>query len=71
MGSFRPAYIIFEIKNTEELSFMALKSDTKFDEKLSCGLKNDMRNLAYFHQITLKYQNWNFHGVLLPKVENV
>ena len=71
MSSFRPAYIIFEIKNTEELSFMALKNDTKFDKKLSCGLKNDMRNLAYFYQITLKCQNWNFHGVLLPKVENV
>ena len=25
---------------------MALKNDAKFEEKLSCGLKNDMRNLA-------------------------
>ena len=30
---------------------MALKSDTKFEEKLTCGLENDMRNLANFHQI--------------------
>ena len=38
------------LKSTEELSFMELKSDVKFEEKLTCGLKNDMRNLANFHQ---------------------
>ena len=31
---------------------MTLKSDAKFDEKLTCGLKNDMRNLAAFYQST-------------------
>ena len=31
---------------------MALKSDAKFEEKLTCDLKNDMRNLANFHQST-------------------
>ena len=31
---------------------MALKSDVKFEEKLTCGLENDMRNMANFHQIT-------------------
>ena len=31
---------------------MSLKSDAKFEEKLTCGLKNDMRNLANFHQST-------------------
>ena len=29
---------------------MTLKSDTEFEEKLTCGLKNDMRNLANFYQ---------------------
>ena len=29
---------------------MALKSDAKFEEKLTCGLENDM-NMANFHQI--------------------
>ena len=29
---------------------MTLKSDAKFEEKLTCGLENDMRNLANFHQ---------------------
>ena len=28
----------------KELSFMALKSDEKFEEKLTSGLENDMRN---------------------------
>ena len=31
---------------------MTLKSDAKFDEKLTCGLKNDMRNLATLYQST-------------------
>ena len=29
---------------------MALKTDTKFEGKLTCASKNDMRNLANFHQ---------------------
>ena len=28
-----------------ELSFMTVKSDAKFEEKLTCGLKNDIRNM--------------------------
>ena len=29
---------------------MTLKNDAKFEEKLTCGLKTDMRNMANFHQ---------------------
>ena len=54
-----------------EVYFMTLKSHAKFEEKLTCGLENDMRNLANFHQKTWKCQNWYFHGILLPKVENL
>ena len=50
---------------------MTLKSDAKLEEKLTCCLENDMRNLANFDQSTGKCQNWNFNGILLPKVENV
>ena len=32
---------MFDLKNTEELSFMTLKSDGKFEERLTCGLEND------------------------------
>ena len=31
---------------------MTLKCDAKFDEKLTRGFKNDMRNLADFHHST-------------------
>ena len=49
---------------------MKLKSDAKFEEKLTCGLENDMRNLPNFHWSTRKLQNWDFDGILLSKVEN-
>ena len=64
-------YNVWAKKITEELSLMTLDSDAKFEEKLTCGLENDMRNLANFHQSTWKSQNWDFDGILLSKVENV
>ena len=48
-----------------------MKSDAKFEEKLSCSLENDMKNLATFHQGTQKSQMWDFDGILFSKVENV
>ena len=50
---------------------MLLECDAKFEGKPTCGLENDMRNLANFHQSTRNSQNWDFHGTLLYKVENV
>ena len=50
---------------------MELKRDTKFEEKRTCCLENDLRNLPNFHQSTRKCHNRNFDGVFLPKVENV
>ena len=50
---------------------MTLECDAKFEEKLSCGLENDMRNLANFHQSTQNSQNWDFHWIFLYKVDNV
>ena len=50
---------------------MILESDAEFEEQMTCDLKNDVRNLANFHQSTRKCQNWNFDGILLPKLENV
>ena len=43
---------------------MTLKTDTKFDEKLTCALKNDMRNMANFHQSKLKSHNCDNDGIL-------
>ena len=43
---------------------MTLRGDAKFEEKLTCGLENDMRNMANIHQSNLKSQNWDNHGIL-------
>ena len=40
---------------------MTLECDAKFEEKLTCGLENDMRNLANFYQSTQNSQNWDFY----------
>ena len=56
MGSFWAEYILSELKNTEELSFMILKSDTKLGEEPTCRLKIDMRNLTNFDLSTWKFQ---------------
>ena len=50
---------------------MTLKSNAKFEVQMNCVLKNDMRNLADFHQSSQKCQNWDFDGILLSKVEIV
>ena len=43
---------------------MTLKGDAKFEEKLTCGLENDMRNIANFHQSNLKSQNSDIDVIL-------
>ena len=48
------------LKSTEVLSVMTMKNDAKFEEKLTCGLENDMRNMAHYHQSTWKSQNFSF-----------
>ena len=49
---------------------MTLRSDAKFEEKLTYILENDRRKSAVFDQSTQKSQNWDFDGILLSKVEN-
>ena len=39
---------------------MAMKGDAKFEEKLTCYLKNDMSNMTEH----LKYKNWEFDGII-------
>ena len=50
---------------------MTLESDAKFEEKLTFGLENNIKNLVNFHQSTYKSQNGNFDGIILSKVENI
>ena len=46
---------------------MALKSDAKIKEKLTCGFKYDMRNLVNFHPTTQKSKNFTSMGYFCPK----
>ena len=71
MGPFWAKYILFELKMFRGVIFHDIKEWCKSEEKLTCFLENDLRNLANFHQSTWKCQNWNFDGILLSKVENV
>ena len=50
-------------KSTQKLSFMTLKGDAQFVEQMTCGLENDMRNVANFHQSTWKSQDWDFDKI--------
>ena len=43
---------------------MKLKGAAKFEGKLTCGLENDIRNIANFLQSNLKSQNWDSNGIL-------
>ena len=36
--------------SVEELFLTELNTDAKFEGKMTCAFKNDMRNLAHFHQ---------------------
>ena len=47
---------------------MTLMSDAKFEEKLTLGSKNDMRNLVNFSSSINKSENLNFDVLLLSKV---
>ena len=47
---------------------MTLKSDAKFEEKLTLDSKNDMRNLANFNATNGKSENLNFDVLLLSEV---
>ena len=46
---------------------MTPKGGAKLIEKLTCGLKNDLRNLVNFHVSSQKAGNLHFDGLLLSK----
>ena len=47
---------------------MAMRNDPKIEEKLTCQLKTDMRNLTNFHLSTQNLKNLHFTGLPLTKV---
>ena len=46
------------LKLTGDLCVMAMKDDAKFEEKLTCQFKINMRNLTNFDQSTQKSQEF-------------
>ena len=50
---------------------MTLKGIAKFKEKLTCGLKNNIKNLVNFHASSQKSENLHFDVLLLSKVYKV
>ena len=50
-------YNVSAKKSTEKLYFKTLDCDAKFEEKLTFGLENDMRNVANFHKSTRNSQS--------------
>ena len=44
-----------------------MKGDANFKRKLTCGLKNDKRNLVNFHASNPKSENLHFDRILLSK----
>ena len=46
---------------------MTLKGDAKLIEKLTGGLKNDIRNLVNFHASSRKSANLHYDGFVLFK----
>ena len=50
---------------------MTLKGDAIFKEKLTGGLKNDIRNLVNFHVSSRKSDNLHFDGLVLSKAYKV
>ena len=66
----RAKYITFDVRKYRGAISRDTEVPSKIGEKLTCGLKNYMRNFTNFQQNTWKYQNWDFDGTLLSKVEN-
>ena len=54
-------------KSTEELCFITLTNDPKFEKELSCTLKNDMKNLVNFDPTLESSKSFTLMGSFCPK----
>ena len=48
---------------------MTLESDAKFEEKMTCGLENNMRNLAIFTRALQSLKIGTLMGFFCPKLQ--
>ena len=61
-------YEVWAKKNTEELYFMTLNTDAKFEKPWPYSFKNDMMNWMKFHHYsTQKSENCTLMGSFCPK----
>ena len=67
MGSFYPKYIMFQLEDFRGIMCHGTEECCKFKEKLTCALKNDIRNLVSFHASRQKSENLYFDWILLSK----
>ena len=49
---------------SEEFSVKTLKCDAKFKGQLTCGFKNDVKDLVKFHVSCRQSENLHFDGFL-------
>ena len=59
------------VKSKVELRVLILKSNAKFEEKMNCGFKNDMKNLVDSHPRTQNSENLLFERLFSSKECNV
>ena len=50
---------------------MAMKSDTKIEEELTCRFQIDMSNLTNFDPSTQRLKDLHFNGLLATEVYNI
>ena len=78
MGSFCPKYIMFQLEyligvifNRSLIGVMTLKSDAKFNGKVTLGLINDIKNLVNFYASSCKFENLHIDGLDLSKAYKI
>ena len=58
---------MFQLENFRGIMYHDTEGVAKFKEKLTYGLKNDIRNLVSFHASSRKSENLHFVQIFLSK----
>ena len=67
MGSFCPKHIMFQLENFRGIVCHDTEKCCKIKGKLTCGLKNDIRNLVNIHASSQKSENLHFDWIHFTK----
>ena len=59
LGSFIQSRKCMSLKLTGELCVMTMKNDAKFEKRLFCQFKTDMKNFKKFDPSTQKFQKYS------------